>query len=109
MRFLTSLGQSEELGLSDNLWARLLGMDRVKIPDGADVSVNWHHLGDNRHARDAFKDHPWYDDCAYFCEHYDQASFDRDYDTLPLEHFEPMVRRIFARQPFGAHLDEAAA
>ena len=23
-----------------------------------------------------------------------------DYPNLPLEHFEPMVRRIFAREPF---------
>ena len=28
-----------------------------------------------------------------------QRSFDPDYDTLPFEAFEPMVRRRFARQP----------
>jgi len=25
------------------------------------------------------------------------VAFDPDYDTLPLEHFEPLVREIFAR------------
>ena len=62
-----------------------------------------HHLGGDRNARDRFKDHPWYDDCVYFCHNYDQNSFDPDYDTLPLSFFEPMVRRIFAN-PHG-HLE----
>jgi predicted HD phosphohydrolase len=37
-----------------------------------------------------------------FCERWDQCAFDPDYDTLPLETFEPMVRRLFAepRQKF---------
>ncbi|MCP5080171.1 MAG: HD domain-containing protein [Alphaproteobacteria bacterium] len=54
------------------------------------------HLGGDRHARDRFKDHPWYDDCVDFCHKYDQVAFDPDYDTKPLEFFEPMVRRLFA-------------
>jgi predicted HD phosphohydrolase len=49
--------------------------------------------------RDRFKDHPWYDACARFCEAWDQASFDPDYDTLPLAAFEPLVRKIFSRTP----------
>ena len=32
---------------------------------------------------------------------WDQASFDPDYDTLPLEHFVPMVERVLSRDPFG--------
>ena len=60
-----------------------------------------HHLGDDRNARDRFKDHPHYQATVDFCHDWDQASFDPDYDTLPLEHFEPMVRRIFGREPFG--------
>jgi predicted HD phosphohydrolase len=35
-----------------------------------------------------------------FCERYDQAAFDPDYPTPPLEHFEPALRRVFARKPF---------
>jgi predicted HD phosphohydrolase len=34
-----------------------------------------------------------------FCERWDQRAFDPDYDTLPLETFEPTVRRVFARTP----------
>ena len=37
---------------------------------------------------------------ADFCENWDQVSFDPDYDTMPLEAFEPMVKRLFARTPF---------
>ena len=55
-----------------------------------------HHLGGDRHARDRFKDHPWYEDTIAFCQNYDQNCFDPDYDTLPLEFFEPMLRRILA-------------
>jgi predicted HD phosphohydrolase len=33
---------------------------------------------------------------AHFCEKYDAAAFDPDAETLPLEFFEPMVRRVFA-------------
>jgi len=54
-----------------------------------------HHLGGDRHARERFKDHRWYDDCVYFCHHYDQNAFDPDYHTQPLEFFEPYVRRLF--------------
>ncbi len=54
-----------------------------------------HFLGGDRNARDRFKDYPWYDDCVYFCHNYDQNAFDPDYETRPLEFFEPMVRRLF--------------
>ncbi|MCY3706431.1 MAG: phosphohydrolase, partial [Gammaproteobacteria bacterium] len=36
-----------------------------------------------------------------FCHRWDQCAFDPDYDTLPLEFFEPMVRGVFAREPFS--------
>ena len=58
-----------------------------------------HHTGGDRYARDRYKDHPWYDACAEFCEKYDQNCFDPTYDSLPLKFFEPMVRRIFSRPP----------
>lgn len=54
-----------------------------------------HHSGGDRHARDRFKDHPLFDACAEFCELYDQNCFDPAYDSLPLDFFEPMVRRVF--------------
>ncbi len=57
-----------------------------------------HHTGGDRFMRDRFKDHPWYDACVNFCERWDQASFDPEYDTLPLEAFAPLVEKIFSRK-----------
>jgi predicted HD phosphohydrolase len=59
-----------------------------------------HHAGGDRNARDAYSDHPWYQDTVDFCHRWDQSSFDPQYGSLPLEFFEPMVRRIFDRTPF---------
>lgn len=59
-----------------------------------------HHMGGDRNARDAYRDHPWYQNTVDFCSRWDQPSFDPVYDSLPLEFFEPMVRRLFDRQPF---------
>jgi predicted HD phosphohydrolase len=55
-----------------------------------------HHSGGDRNARDRYRDHPWFDACAEFCELYDQNCFDPAYESLPVETFEPMVRRVFA-------------
>ena len=60
-----------------------------------------HHLGGDRHAREQYRDHPWYQAAIDFCHRWDQPSFDPQYPSLPLEFFEPMVRRIFARPPLG--------
>ena len=59
-----------------------------------------HHYGWDENARERFRDHPCFASCAEFCERWDQASFDPGYDTLPLEHFEPMVREVFARKAY---------
>ena len=56
-----------------------------------------HFVGGDRNARDRYKDHPYYADCAEFCEKYDQNCFDPDYESLPLEFFEPAVRRVFGK------------
>jgi len=57
-----------------------------------------HHYGWDENARDRFRDHPCFDSCAEFCERWDQSSFDPDYPSLPLDHFEPMLRAVFARK-----------
>lgn len=59
-----------------------------------------HFFEDNPYERDRYIDHPWYQSCIDFCERYDQASFDPDYPTPTLEHFEPVLRRVFGRPPF---------
>ena len=61
-----------------------------------------HHTGGDRNARDRYIDHPWYQDAVDFCHRWDQSSFDPEYDSFPLEFFEPMVRRVFDREPFSA-------
>ena len=52
------------------------------------------------HAPSVLKDHPHFQTCADFCERWDQASFDPDYDSEPLETFEPMVREVFGRKAY---------
>ncbi|MDJ0788489.1 MAG: HD domain-containing protein [Myxococcota bacterium] len=63
----------------------------------------FHLVGEDRNLRDRYRGHPWFDYTAEFCEKYDQCAFDPDYDTLPLEHFEPAVRAVFEkpREGFG--------
>ncbi|MDP5217786.1 inositol oxygenase family protein [Ruegeria sp. 2205SS24-7] len=64
-----------------------------------------HHLdGFDQHKRDRHRDHPCFDDNAAFCERWDQASFDPNYDTLPLGFFAPMVREVFDRTPYDAEV-----
>ncbi|RAR63522.1 putative HD phosphohydrolase [Onishia taeanensis] len=59
-----------------------------------------HHFGGDPLERDRYQGHPWYQRCVDFCERWDQASFDPGYPTRSLEHFAPMVRRIFSRPAF---------
>ncbi len=68
----------------------------------------FHHLGLDRDARDRFRDHEWFRDCAEFCEKYDQNSFDPAYDTLPVEAFEPAVRKVFAAPRRSIYVADAA-
>ena len=56
----------------------------------------FHYLGLDRNMRDGLRGHPHFADTAHFCEAYDQAAFDKNYDSAPLDFFEPMVRRVFA-------------
>lgn len=55
-----------------------------------------------RNYRDRFRSHPHYQAAVDFCERWDQCSFDPEYATQPLEHFEPVLRRVFSRTPFDA-------
>lgn len=59
-----------------------------------------HHVGGNRHARDRYKDHPYYQDCADFCEMWDQSSFDPAYPSMGVQDFAPLVREVFARPAY---------
>ena len=61
-----------------------------------------HHLGGNKNQRDKYKEHKYYQATIDFCEKYDQNSFDPNYESLPLEFFRPMVKKIFSRKPYSA-------
>jgi predicted HD phosphohydrolase len=52
----------------------------------------YHHFGGDPDAREKYEGEPWFDLAARFADDWDQVAFDPDYDTLPLEHFEPLVR-----------------
>ena len=64
------------------------------------------HMGLDRHLRDQYKDHPCYRQTVEFCALYDAPAFDPEGETLPLEFFEPMVRRVFAKPKRSLYMRE---
>ncbi len=54
------------------------------------------HLNLDPDARRRYEGEPWYELAARFADEWDQTSFDAAYPTMSLEHFEPMVREVFA-------------
>jgi predicted HD phosphohydrolase len=57
----------------------------------------FHFFGADRNQREQFRGHPHFEYTAQFCHQFDQAAFDPNYDSMPLEAFEPMVRRVLAQ------------
>ncbi|WP_415721145.1 HD domain-containing protein [Photobacterium ganghwense] len=57
----------------------------------------FHYLNMDRHMRDAFQDHPYFERTLEFVTKYDSPAFDPKGDTLPLTFFEPMIRKVFAK------------
>ena len=55
----------------------------------------YEHLGMDPNAREQYQGEPWFDLTAQFADEWDQIAFDPNAETYPLEHFEPMVRRVF--------------
>jgi predicted HD phosphohydrolase len=56
----------------------------------------YEHFGADPNARDKYTGEPWFDLCAQFADDWDQTSFDPDYPTEDLAHFEPLVRSVFS-------------
>ncbi|WP_431898819.1 HD domain-containing protein [Nonomuraea sp. bgisy101] len=54
----------------------------------------FHHLGLDPELRERFRGHEHFEHTVEFCHEFDQTSFDPGYDTLPLEHFAPLVREL---------------
>ena len=57
-------------------------------------------VGGDPNSREKYRGQPYFDDCAQFCERWDQSSFDPGYRNLPLAFFEPMVLEVFARKAY---------
>ena len=56
------------------------------------------HLGLDKDMREQFRGHEHFEYTAQFCHLYDQCAFDKDYESMPLEAFEPMVQKVLANQ-----------
>ena len=56
----------------------------------------YHHFGADPDARQQYEGAEWYGLAARFADEWDQVAFDPDGPYEPLEHFEPMVREVFA-------------
>jgi predicted HD phosphohydrolase len=73
--------------------------DMIRVHQDFQGKHYYHHFGGDPNAREKHRDE--LDDDSWklaerFADEWDQTAFDPDYDTLPLEHFEPLVREVFA-------------
>ena len=73
--------------------------DMIRVHQDFQGRHYYHHFGGDPNAREKHRDE--LDDDSWklaerFADEWDQTAFDPDYDTLPLEHFEPLVREVFA-------------
>jgi predicted HD phosphohydrolase len=60
----------------------------------------YQHFGMSQNLREQYRDEPWFDLCSEFTDDWDQVAFDPNGPTEPLEHFEPLVRQVFARAKY---------
>lgn len=54
------------------------------------------HAGLDPNAREQFRGHPQFELTAEFCERFDQTSFDRNFTSMPLDAFVPMIARTLS-------------
>ena len=74
--------------------------DMIRVHQDFQGRHYYAHFGADPDARERYRDELSADEWALaerFADEWDQVAFDPAYDTLPLEHFEPLVRRITAR------------
>ncbi|HYA69355.1 MAG TPA: HD domain-containing protein [Acidimicrobiales bacterium] len=57
----------------------------------------YQYFGGDPDARVQYRDEPWFSLGERFADEWDQTSFDPDYPTEVLSHFEPALRALFAR------------
>lgn len=63
------------------------------------------HFGLDRDMRERFREHPWFDYTAEFCELYDQCAFDPKYDNMQLSDFRPMLDEVFGQVKRSIYVD----
>jgi len=72
------------------------------------VFLNYHaktHPDVDYNAREKFRGHPHFQYTAEWVARYDQTSIQSQYDTAPLEFFQPMVYRLFNRPSKGTEIN----
>ena len=57
----------------------------------------YRYFGADPDAREQYRGEPWFALGERFADEWDQTSFDPDFPTEPLSHFEPAVVAVFAR------------
>ena len=80
--------------------------DMIRVHQDFQGRHYYEHFGGDPNARDKHREALDADTFALaerFADEWDQTSFDPDYDTLPLEHFESLLRAVFSRSksPIG--------
>ncbi len=57
----------------------------------------YQHFGMPTDLREQYRDESWFALCEQFTDDWDQVAFDPNGPTESLEHFEPLVREVFAK------------
>ncbi len=56
----------------------------------------------DKNLRERFRSSPYFEACENFCEKWDETSFDPNYSSMPLSHFEPMLLRLLEKKIYSA-------
>jgi predicted HD phosphohydrolase len=70
--------------------------DAIRVHQDFQGKHYYAHFGADPNAREQYDGEPFFDLAALFADEWDQVAFDPEAETYPLEHFEPMVREVFA-------------
>jgi len=68
----------------------------------------FHFLEFDRDMREKFRGHPHFERTEEFCRLFDQAAFDPNFKSMPLEAFEPMLQRVFCQPRRSLYRAKAA-
>jgi len=68
----------------------------------------FHFVGLDRDMRERFRGHPHFEKTEEFCRVFDQTAFDPNFQSMPINAFEPMIRRVLAVPRRSIYLAKAA-